>query len=805
MRHFARTELLLSSTYDNRVFTMYVYAAHLVFNISDTDSNLPTSIRRSREEAKERARAHKRAGNTAAANECYQRAVDITPEMAKVVVDRLKFAGFECIVAPYEADGQMAYLVRHGFVDGVITEDSDLVAHQCKSVFYKMDSEGIGQEIRYADIVRNKDLSFVGFTPDQFLEMCVMSGCDYLPSLSGVGIKKAHGLMRRFKSYSKALRNLRFDGTHVPRTYESEFQDALSTFRHQWVYCPSRMEIVHLSDSPCRGDGPDTGGIGVGAEEVLPCDIERLIGPHIPREAGQGVAEGNLHPFTLEPFEGLKNSRVGVTGGGDGGGEGFIHKGGGVGGATPWSLSQRHRRESRDLSSVGAAAHTPSVSKFFKPIEARGMETRDKQPSQDASAFDRFLHGTRGGLVSSFGGDGTLGTWGREPSSADPQPSAEVKPHWPTPPSRAMSGHKRAFYNLLRQSPAAGKTVGAMAGTPGAGAGLGGGGDNVEDGEEDKDTDAQDGQEPIECLGAGKSYEKEGEEGEEEEDLLSPVRPHPMAWRMPKGGAASDAGVYSSFKPPRKQMHGGQPLPRRSPYFKFNTTTPVPAEASLPRRDEDRDTPFAASQDAAGATDATATPAPFRAPGGVARRSQPSTAPRPHQGRERELEPEPKLELDVGDAGGRGERLCTDVRHCAAYGAIAKFALDNVMSSAATSAGDPGGASSGRDPANARPLPAGQLGGIAKRGRSVLVDLQSFRCSVSPRGGPQALAEDVRDVKDDRGWDKGGVKHMIVSEAAVGSGAMGDRGVKRRGIPPPERSKRTPGIGGLFENFRSRT
>ena len=155
----------------------------------------------------------------------------------------------------------MAYLVRHGFVDGVVTEDSDLVPHRCASVFFKMDNDGMGQEIRYADVTANRDLSFAGFTPDQFLEMCVMSGCDYLPSLPGVGIKKAHALMRRFKRHDAALRSLRFEGTPVPRKYEQGFKDALSVFKHQWVFCRAR-EMAHLPAArrPRRGGAAATAG-----------------------------------------------------------------------------------------------------------------------------------------------------------------------------------------------------------------------------------------------------------------------------------------------------------------------------------------------------------------------------------------------------------------------------------------------------------------------------------------------------------------------------------------------------------------
>ena len=42
----------------------------------------------------------------------------------------------DCIVAPYEADAQLAYLAKKGIVQAVITEDSDLVAFGCPRVRY---------------------------------------------------------------------------------------------------------------------------------------------------------------------------------------------------------------------------------------------------------------------------------------------------------------------------------------------------------------------------------------------------------------------------------------------------------------------------------------------------------------------------------------------------------------------------------------------------------------------------------------------------------------------------------------------
>lgn len=45
--------------------------------------------------------------------------------------------GVDCVVAPYEADAQLAYLTKSGLAQAVITEDSDLLAYGCKKVSSK--------------------------------------------------------------------------------------------------------------------------------------------------------------------------------------------------------------------------------------------------------------------------------------------------------------------------------------------------------------------------------------------------------------------------------------------------------------------------------------------------------------------------------------------------------------------------------------------------------------------------------------------------------------------------------------------
>ena len=75
-------------------------------------------------------------------------AIDITPLHAYLFTQVLKLLGVEYIVAPYEADAQLAYMSHTGIIDVVVTEDSDLLTFGCRRVFFKMENNfGNGEEI----------------------------------------------------------------------------------------------------------------------------------------------------------------------------------------------------------------------------------------------------------------------------------------------------------------------------------------------------------------------------------------------------------------------------------------------------------------------------------------------------------------------------------------------------------------------------------------------------------------------------------------------------------------------------------
>ena len=74
-------------------------------------------------------------GQHAEARNLIKRSIDITHEMALKLIKECHKMNIDCIVAPYEADAQLAYLNINRIVDVVITEDSDLILFGCKKVY----------------------------------------------------------------------------------------------------------------------------------------------------------------------------------------------------------------------------------------------------------------------------------------------------------------------------------------------------------------------------------------------------------------------------------------------------------------------------------------------------------------------------------------------------------------------------------------------------------------------------------------------------------------------------------------------
>uniref|UniRef100_A0A3Q4I3X9 Exonuclease 1 n=1 Tax=Neolamprologus brichardi TaxID=32507 RepID=A0A3Q4I3X9_NEOBR len=259
--------------------------------------NLPSKqeVEKARRERREtnlhKGRQLLREGKLSEARECFNRCVNISPAMAHNLIKAARARGVDCVVAPYEADAQLAYLSKSGLAQAVITEDSDLLAFGCKKVILKMDKQGNGLEIDQSNLGRCRSLGNV-FTEEKFRYMCILSGCDYLSSLHGIGLGKACKLLQLAKD-PDILRVIRKMGQYlkmslvVPEQYIEGFVRANNTFLYQLVFDPVRRKVVPLNPYP---------------EHVDPATLS-YAGLHLGDDKGLQMALGNLDINSMERID----------------------------------------------------------------------------------------------------------------------------------------------------------------------------------------------------------------------------------------------------------------------------------------------------------------------------------------------------------------------------------------------------------------------------------------------------------------------------------------------------------------------
>lgn len=336
-----------------------------------------------RKESREKVARLTSEGKTSEAHMQIQKSCDVTPFMASRLIEALRKRSIEYVVAPYEADAQMAWLERNGKCTAIITEDSDLLLFGCRRVLFKLDSTGWADEVRldrflgYLDsycpeiqlskidltgssgvkffsaqgkksnfksgnqskVISNQFSSFTGgnstvniedsnsqfniqannqsasqpsnqlclnlgsqsdfdlrsFNLEQFRHICILSGCDYLASVPGVGLKTAYRLMKKNDGcIDRVLSQMRREmAAKMIPTYLSDFAKADLTFQYQRIFDTDRRRVALLNPLP---------------ETMNPTeDSLDFLGKHIPDAIAEGISVGSLCPISYLPIEESQN------------------------------------------------------------------------------------------------------------------------------------------------------------------------------------------------------------------------------------------------------------------------------------------------------------------------------------------------------------------------------------------------------------------------------------------------------------------------------------------------------------------
>jgi len=204
-------------------------------------------------EAQESHEEAKETGTAEDVEKFSRRTVRVTREHNAEAQRLLKLMGIPYIIAPTEAEAQCAVLARAGKVFAAASEDMDTLTFNSpvllrKLTFSEQRKEPI-QEIHLDRVLEGLQMDL-----NQFIDLCILLGCDYVDPVKGIGPRVALSLIREHKTLEAVVE-------HVEKSGKFTFPD-------DWPYQDARLlflepDVRKAEDPECdfKWDAPDVDGL----------------------------------------------------------------------------------------------------------------------------------------------------------------------------------------------------------------------------------------------------------------------------------------------------------------------------------------------------------------------------------------------------------------------------------------------------------------------------------------------------------------------------------------------------------------
>nr|XP_045608840.1 flap endonuclease GEN homolog 1-like [Procambarus clarkii] len=165
----------------------------------------------------------------------------------RVLIELLQSMGVPFMQSNGEAEKLCVWLEQQKLVDGIITEDSDVLLYGAQTVYRKLSTAPGSSGLRYrSENVREK----CGLTHHSLIGLGVLVGCDLLPSgAAGIGLKKALKLVHDAAlGEERGLRELLHQ--HVGQHQRKEVNVALTEFLSSPVVTDFVQTELQPPDTP---------------------------------------------------------------------------------------------------------------------------------------------------------------------------------------------------------------------------------------------------------------------------------------------------------------------------------------------------------------------------------------------------------------------------------------------------------------------------------------------------------------------------------------------------------------------------
>ena len=147
-----------------------------------------------------------------------------------------------------EAEAYASELCRIGFVDYVVTEDMDTLAHGCP----RMIRNCMDKSIKRKDVVSVIDLEDIlknfNMNMKEFLDLCILCGCDYCPSIPKVGTVRSFNYIQNFRNIEALIESKKCN--NIPEEFIQKYDSSRKLFE---VF----KDKIDLEDLPIHNSSCD--------------------------------------------------------------------------------------------------------------------------------------------------------------------------------------------------------------------------------------------------------------------------------------------------------------------------------------------------------------------------------------------------------------------------------------------------------------------------------------------------------------------------------------------------------------------
>ncbi|XP_019899742.2 arf-GAP domain and FG repeat-containing protein 1b isoform X5 [Esox lucius] len=137
----------------------------------------------------------------------------------------LKLMGVPIIQAPGDGEALCAHLVKQGKVDAVASEDMDTLTFGGNILIRQLNAKKDNEVVEYS---LPKLLDILKLTHEEFVDLCILLGCDYCDKIAGFGPKKALTLIQQHRTIENIVLNINRKTHPVPVFWR--YEDARKLF-----------------------------------------------------------------------------------------------------------------------------------------------------------------------------------------------------------------------------------------------------------------------------------------------------------------------------------------------------------------------------------------------------------------------------------------------------------------------------------------------------------------------------------------------------------------------------------------------